>query len=105
MSIISSLSIQRVEIRVSSLEAAKDFYTKKLGLQVIEEIPAIRLLALKAGSVRLPIFGGFRKQQARMDGETNTQVVFITNNIFETMIELQSRGLNFAEELKKHPAL
>ncbi|MBC7935359.1 MAG: VOC family protein [Rhizobacter sp.] len=98
-----NLSIQHVEIRVSSLEAAKDFYANKLGLQVIEEIPAISLLALKAGSVRLSIFGGFRKQAASMDDLTNTHVVFRTKNISETMIELQSRGLNFPEGIKEAP--
>jgi predicted enzyme related to lactoylglutathione lyase len=98
-----NLSIQHVEIRVSSLVEAKEFYVNKLGLQVIEEVPAIGLLALKAGNVRVSVFGGFKKQETSMNDVTNTHVVFRTGNISETMIVLQSRGLDFPEGIKEAP--
>lgn len=50
------LEIQHVEVHVSSLEKAKEFYVGKLGLEVLEEIPALNLVALKAGGVHISIF-------------------------------------------------
>ena len=47
-----NLKIQHVEVHVSSLSVAKEFYVSKLGLEVLEEIPPINIMALRAGNVR-----------------------------------------------------
>ena len=53
------LEIQHVEVHVSSLEKAKAFYADQLGLEILDEMPELNLLALKAGNVRISIFGGY----------------------------------------------
>jgi catechol 2,3-dioxygenase-like lactoylglutathione lyase family enzyme len=98
-----NLSIQHVEIRVSSLVEAKEFYVNKLGLQVIEEVPAIGLLALKAGNVRVSVFGGFAHQDKTNENSTGTHVVFRTGNIIEAVAVLQKNSLQFPDGIKEAP--
>jgi catechol 2,3-dioxygenase-like lactoylglutathione lyase family enzyme len=58
------LTCRHVELRVTDLDAARRFYVDQLGLEVLQHAPAIQLLALRAGPVRLSIFGGLAKPAA-----------------------------------------
>lgn len=46
------LTIQHIEIHVSSIEKAKAFYRDMPNLEVLEENSVLNLVVLKAGSVR-----------------------------------------------------
>lgn len=58
------LELQHVEIHVSSLAEAREFYVRKLGLELIDDIPALNLIAVRAGGVRISIFGGYKRDPA-----------------------------------------
>ncbi len=97
------LIIQHVEVHVSSIEQAKQFYVDQLGLEVLEERPELNLLALKAGSVRVSIFGGFEKSENPGDKKTGTHIIFRTENIEETVKELRDRGTVFTGDVFEAP--
>lgn len=95
-----NLEIQHVEIRVSSLEEAKEFYVNKLELTIIEEIPALHLIALKAGNIRISIFGGFEKKSKQKVGKySGTHLIFRTKNLDKTIAKLTSKGIKFIGEI------
>ena len=45
------------ELHVYDLEAARRFYVDQLGLPVLQETPAMNLLAVLVGRSRMSIFG------------------------------------------------
>lgn len=97
------LTIQHIEIHVSSLERAKEFYADKLGLEVIEELPHLNLLALKAGDVRVSIFGGFQSDVNLPERRTGTHIIFRTKNLENAIKELQDRGVKFLGDVFEAP--
>jgi len=96
-------TIQHIEIHVSSLETAKAFYAGKLGLEVLEEIPVINLLALRAGQVRLSIFGGYEPNNGRDTKKAGAHFVFRTNDIDATYLELKAKGVVFDQGVMEAP--
>lgn len=77
------------ELHVRDLASARHFYVDQLGLPVLQETAAINLLAVRAGTARLSIFGD------RTDrGETGwTQFTLGTHDIDATITELRARGI------------
>jgi glyoxylase I family protein len=98
-----NLEIQHVEIHVSSLEKAKEFYINKLGLEVIEETPALDLCSVKAGGVRISIFGGYEPNTNPFEKKAGTHIIFRTESIEQAMEELKNRGVTFNGELFEAP--
>lgn len=97
------LVIQHIEIHVSSVEKAKEFYVTKLGLDVLEDRPELNLLALKAGDVRISIFGGYMKDETSSDTKTGTHIIFRTDDIEATVTALQGRGVLFSGGIFEAP--
>jgi catechol 2,3-dioxygenase-like lactoylglutathione lyase family enzyme len=95
--------LQHVEVHVSSIAAAREFYVGKLGMEVIDEIPALNLIAVRAGSVRISIFGGFVRDPARMPNSVGTHIILRTTDLERSISDLQSRGLVFADEIVEAP--
>jgi glyoxylase I family protein len=98
-----NLEIQHIEVHVSSLEKAREFYVTKLGLEVIEETPALNLFSVRAGGVRISIFGGYEPNTNPFEKKASTHIIFRTDNIVKTMDELTNRGLQFKGEIFEAP--
>ncbi len=98
-----NLTIQQIEIPVSSIEHAKDFYVNKLGLQIIEENEAIQLLALVAGNVRLSIFGGFKAVINRDLQHVGTHIVLSTDDIEKAFSALKGNSIIFDKGIVEVP--
>jgi catechol 2,3-dioxygenase-like lactoylglutathione lyase family enzyme len=97
------LEIQHVEVHVSSVEKAKAFYVDKLGLEILDEMPELNLLALKAGNVRISIFGGYEPNPNPTAKQTGMHLIFRTNNLTETIGELKSKGVVFKGDVFEAP--
>ncbi len=94
------LEVQHVEVHASSLTRAKEFYVNKLGLDLIEEIPGLNLIALRAGKVRISIFGGFEKKpDIHREKYCGTHLIFRTNNLEKTVNDLKKKGVVFTTEI------
>ena len=98
-----NLEIQHIEVHVSSLEKARDFYVDKLGLKVIEETPTLSLFSVRAGSVRISIFGGYEAPLNPSAKQTSTHIIFRTDDIIKTVEELKVRGVIFTGEIFEAP--
>src|SRR6478736_2970154 len=96
------LEIQHVEVHVSSVEKARLFYVDQLGLEILDEMQELNLLALKAGNVRISIFGGF-EPNLNQEKKTGTHLIFRTNNLDETIEKLKTKGVTFKGEVFEAP--
>lgn len=98
-----NLEIQHVEVHVASLEKAREFYVNKLGLEVIEETPALNLFSVRAGGVCISIFGGYEPNASPFEKKASTYMIFRTDNIEQTMEGLKKRGIEFKGEIFEAP--
>ena len=73
-------------IRVSSINSAREFYEKKLGLKVIFDKPG-ELLLLAGKNSRIYLYEG-EKSVA-----THTLAVFYVDDIYKTLNELKENGV------------
>ena len=76
-----NLIIQHIEVHVTSIEKAREFYVNKLGLSVLDDMPNLNLLAIKAGNVRISIFGGFDPKNGKDNKKSGTHIIFRTQNL------------------------
>jgi catechol 2,3-dioxygenase-like lactoylglutathione lyase family enzyme len=90
-----NLEIQHIEVHVSSLKRARDFYVTALGLEVIEETPALNLFSVRAGGVRISIFAGYEANIHRDEKKAGTHIIFRTDDIDATLETLLARGVEF----------
>ena len=100
-----NLEIQHIEVHVSSLEKAREFYITKLGLALIEETPALNLCSVKAGAVRISIFAGFEPDINKDKKKAGTHIIFRTADLANTIEELTKRGVKFTGEIFEAPGL
>jgi glyoxylase I family protein len=97
------LEVQHVEIHVSSLAKAREFYIEKLGLELIDEIPALNLIAVRSGNVRISIFGGYEHDPAPSPNRVGTHIIFRTEDLEQAIRELESRGVVFTNKIAEAP--
>jgi predicted enzyme related to lactoylglutathione lyase len=88
-----SLSIAHVELHVADLPRAKQFYIEVLGLELLDEVPQIGLVALRAGGVRLSIFGSLTEADRMARGPGTMHFVYRSDDIARTAAELRARGI------------
>jgi predicted enzyme related to lactoylglutathione lyase len=88
-----------VELHVSDLNAARRFYVDQLGLEILQETPAINLLAVRAGTLRLSIFG----MEAAPSGPGPVHVVLTSLDLDRTVKQMQERGVIFAGAVIEAP--
>ncbi len=77
-------------LHVRDLASARRFYVDQLGLTVLQDTPSMRLLAVRAGDVRLSIFG----DRTDTSGEGPCQIILATENLNAAITELEQRGLS-----------
>lgn len=87
------LKLQHAVVRVASITEAKDFYLKKLGLEVLEEAP--NFFAARSGNVRLSFFEGYEKTDNSVDVKTGVSLIFRVMNLNDARKELESKGITF----------
>lgn len=93
------LELQHVEVHVTSLDAAREFYVDKLGLPVLDDLPELSLLAVRAGPVRISIFGGFDPLAEGDTAKAGTHLIFRTHDLERTIEKLRGRGIEFTGEI------
>lgn len=86
-------------LNVSDIDAAKEFYIEKLGLQVLEMFP--KFFAARAGDVRISVFPGGRKLVEGQD--SGVSVILRTEDVDQTITELTSRGVLFEGPMGEAP--
>ncbi|MBZ0204293.1 MAG: VOC family protein [Ignavibacteria bacterium] len=91
------LKLQHAVVREASIAEAKDFYLKKLGLEVLEEAP--NFFAAKSGSVRLSFFEGYEKTDNSVDVKTGVSLIFRDGNLDDARKEFESKGIAFSGEV------
>ncbi|MDX2209025.1 MAG: VOC family protein [Sphingopyxis sp.] len=90
MTVAPTLTGCHLELHVGDLVAARDFYVGALGLPVLQDTPAIGLLAVRAGNVRVSIFGG----AAGPAGVQRAHLVLATDDLAGTLAQLAARGVH-----------
>ena len=77
------------ELHVRDLGAARRFYVDQLGLPVLQETPAMNLLAVLVGGSRMSIFGD------RTDGagSGHSQIILAVDNIERAVTDLEAKGV------------
>ncbi|MBP6013466.1 MAG: VOC family protein [Alphaproteobacteria bacterium] len=80
-------------MHVHSLDAAREFYVGILKLSVLQDLPQIKLLALKAGDVRLSIRADVSMSEAEAASRAGGSIIFRTANLAETVSALQRSGV------------
>lgn len=93
--------IVHLEVTVSSLVKARQFYVDTLGLEVLEENPAIPLLALRAGHVRISIFQ--RPGTSASGAHQPVHFVLKTDDIEKSYKLLTQRGVVFTSGITEAP--
>jgi catechol 2,3-dioxygenase-like lactoylglutathione lyase family enzyme len=89
------LQLHHVEVHVTSVDQAREFYVDKLGLPILDDMPELNLLAVRAGPVRISIFGGYQPKDPADPQKCGTHLIFRTDNLDETIGELRTRGVHF----------
>jgi predicted enzyme related to lactoylglutathione lyase len=77
-------------LHVRDLATARRFYVDQLGLPVLQDTPSMKLLAVRAGDVRLSIFG----DRGDASGEGPCQIILATEDLAAAIEELKGRGLS-----------
>jgi predicted enzyme related to lactoylglutathione lyase len=88
-----------MELRVRDLGAARRFYVDQLGLAILQDTPAIGLLALRAGTIRLSIFG----TDAAPLGPGPIHLVLASLDLERTVQALAERGVGLLGPLIEAP--
>jgi catechol 2,3-dioxygenase-like lactoylglutathione lyase family enzyme len=84
-------------IHVHSFDEACEFYVEKLGFEVIQRMPQIKLLAVKVGTVRLSILADRLKPDCEAAAKSGGSIIFRTANLNETIASLRSLDLTVPE--------
>jgi len=100
------LKVGPIQIFVSNLERAKEWYTKILGMKIVKEYPEFKCVLMKLDKIEFdigtpdPSWGeGWNK--VKIGGRT--PIFFETDDIEKTWDELKKRGIKVIEELSKRP--
>jgi catechol 2,3-dioxygenase-like lactoylglutathione lyase family enzyme len=100
------LKLGPIQIFVSDMEKAKNWYAKILDMKLIKEYPEFKCVLLKLGKIEFdigvpdPNWGeGWNK--VKIGGRT--PIFFETKDIEKTVKKLKEKGVKFVEEPYKRP--
>ncbi len=85
------LKLQHAVIRVTSIDAAREFYLNKLGLELLED--SGNFFAAKAGAVRFSFFAGYEKPEVSEDPKTGVSLIFRVDDLENYSKELKLKGI------------
>jgi len=97
-----------IEIFVSNIEKAKEWYTQKLGFGIIEEYPEFKCVLAEFDGVEFdigepnPSWGEDWERYKKEIGKF-TGVIFQTDDIEKTCKELESRSVKFIKLPEENP--
>lgn len=91
------LTSNHFEVHVHSLDEARVFYVDQLKLPLLQETSAIKLLAVKAGEIRLSIFADRTVQEVTAAAAAGGHLILRTSNLEETIRALREYGLPLSE--------
>jgi len=77
------------ELHVRDLAAARHFYVDQLGLPVIQETPAMNLVAVRVGNSRMSLFGN-RTDSA---GPGPSQIILAVESIDQAIVAMEAKGI------------
>ncbi len=80
-------------IHVHSLAEAHEFYVETLGFEILQHIPAINLLAVKAGNIRISIFADRAAHEIGVAANAGGQIIFRTSSLAATIDALKNAGM------------
>lgn len=87
------LDCVHVVLGASDVAQARDFYVNKLGLALMDDNPGF--FAVRAGGVRVSVFGGGKRLDAEKEETPNLKLVLRTENIESSVKDLKKRGVKF----------
>ena len=98
------IKLDSIQIFVSNVEKAKEWYSEILGIKVIEEYPEIKSVLVELNGTRFYIETPCPKwgegwDKVKIGGRT--PIIFVTDNIHQTVKELKKKGVKFVEEVSK----
>lgn len=92
-----------VQIRVHNMEQAVDFYSKRLGFSISEQMHFPNQLSLKTNSFPLELVLVKEENNTNYKQEAHAKVSFLANDLLPTIDRLRSVGVPFQEkELSKN---
>ncbi len=100
------LRVGPIQIFVYDIGKAKEWYSKILGMELIEEYPEFQCILMKLGDVEFDIgvpnlSWGQGWEKVKIGGRAN--IFFETDDIFKAVKELKEKGVKFDEEPSKRP--
>ena len=81
-------------IHVHSLEEARAFYVDKLGFEVLQHAPEIKLLAVRAGNIRLSMIADISKVEGAACASVGGSIIFRTDDLDDTIATLTGLGID-----------
>jgi catechol 2,3-dioxygenase-like lactoylglutathione lyase family enzyme len=91
------LASNHFELHVHSLDEARAFYVDQLKLPLLQETPAIHLLAVKAGEIRISIFADRTVEEVTAAAAAGGHLILRTPNLEETIRTLHEYGVSLSE--------
>lgn len=100
----SPLWFDSIQIFVSDVKKAKEWYCNVLGMEIVEEYPKIKSVLMKLGGVKFYIETpcsewGEGWDKVKIGGRT--PIIFATKDIQQTVNKLKAKGVKFVEEISK----
>lgn len=92
-----------VEVHVHSLDAAHEFYVGKLGFEVLQHAPAINLLAVQAGNIRISIFADVAQADVVASTRAGSHIIYRTPDLDATINALRKAGVDLPEKISEAP--
>jgi catechol 2,3-dioxygenase-like lactoylglutathione lyase family enzyme len=85
-----------ISVRCSDIERSIDFYTHKLGLELLHRWP--KMFAVRAGEIRISVF-----QSDEISTTGNIEIILRTNDIESAKTRLVTNGLTLAQDIVEAP--
>jgi len=98
------LKVGPFQIFVSDIKRAQEWYSKVLGMKLVESYPKFRCILMKLGKTELDIGvpnSSWDENWKKVKVGGAVPVFFETGDIFETCSMLKKKGVKFVEEPRK----
>jgi predicted enzyme related to lactoylglutathione lyase len=100
------MKLDSVQIFVSDIGKAKEWYSKVIGMKLINEDSKLKILHMKLGKTDFYVETPNPKWGEGWDSVKiggRTQIIFVTKNIERTVKYLKQKKVKIIEEISKRP--